>query len=783
MKIPTPTKFSTPEHIEQLTWIMRLADLPRATNRVVLNRTYNGEPPFDPATAEENNVEVNRNFLEGTGILTDARTQWNSNFLGPGNLFNVQLDSGPVHKKTEWSATITRHINRLLKRSPAMQSNIRETGAGVLLHGIGPSTWQDRRSPIPKVIPISSLMIPSETDLDFENLEYFAIFRELTPTQLYDKTHGPKVDPGWNMRLVMQEIGFVIEQVQKETNATAFQFMPERTEEIIKQDVGFWGSDAVPTIDYWDFYYRETETGDKWCRKIFLDWQSGGREVALEGKHAPKDSPNRIKDLGGQWLYDSGKRVYARSWAEIIHCNFGDCSCVAPFKYHSTRSLGWMNWGIVDIDNRLQCKSTEQAFSDLMWIFRVASQGDFNRIKKADFYHMSVIPQGIDWVKGNERFQPNPEFIRMVLEKNRQMLASNSTSYTRAQERQDTQKEKTATQVMAEVNANNTMVSGVMNLAKIYETSKYREISRRLCLKHNPDPLAKKFVKACLDDGVPRDMLDTEKWDIEPERAMGSGSKTVQMAIVQYLNSVRQFLGPEAQRKVDNIGIRTMTDDAAMAEDLAPIKGQKPISKSSHDAGLATGSLMLGLQFEPMPQMIYEDYVVVWIRDMGTIIKQIQATDNMGTQEQIAGLKNMGAHVSKFLQIMSQDDESKDKVRQYADLLGQLGNVIKGFEQRLQQKMQAGNGSEANGEMAKVQSQIQKDQMVGQAKIQATQEKAALQQAQKQASFELSEQRKDRELEAQIQRDTTTEIMQTAADIRKQGRDAIEKENQASTTE
>jgi len=174
---------------------MRLADLPRAENRVVLNRTYNGEPPFNQETAEENNVEVNRNFLEGTGNLTDARTQWNANFLKPGDIFSVRLDSGPVHKKAEWSATITKHINRALKRSIDMISQARETGAGVLLHGIGPSVWQDRRSPIPKVIPISSLMIPSETDIDFSNLEYFAIFRQATVSQLYELT--PARMPGW----------------------------------------------------------------------------------------------------------------------------------------------------------------------------------------------------------------------------------------------------------------------------------------------------------------------------------------------------------------------------------------------------------------------------------------------------------------------------------------------------------------------------------------------------------------------------------------------------------
>lgn len=780
MRLKTPDKFSDPQHAESLVWNMRLADLPRSENRVVLNRTYNGEPPFDLATAEENNIEVNRNFLEGTGNLTDARTQWNANFLKPGDLFTIRLDDGPAHKRAEWSTIITKNLNRCLKRDIRMITQARETGAGVLLHGIGPSTWEDRRTPIPKVMPISSLMIPSETDIDFSNLEYFAIFREMTPTQLYEKTHGPKVDPGWNMPLVMQEIAFAMEQVQKQTNATAFQFMPERVEELIKQDIGFWGSDAVPTIDYWDFYYRDKDAGC-WYRKIFLDWESGGRQVPLTKGYAPKDSPGKDKEGKGQWLYDCGKRKYANSWQEIIHCNFGDCSCVAPFKYHSVRSLGWMIWGIVDIGNRLQCKMTEQAFSDLMWFFRVASQNDFNRIKKANFLQMGVIPQGIDWVKGNERFQPATDFIQMVLEKNRSLMAAHSSAYTRNAERNNMARDKTATEVMAEVNSINTMVGGVMNMASTYENFKYRETSRRACIPHNPDALAKKFKLACLQEGVPIEMLNVDKWDIEPERAMGAGNKTIQMAIVQYLNQVRQNLGPQAQRRVDNIGILTMTEDPTLAEDLAPVENLDVVSKSTHDAELTTERLMGGLQLTPTPQMIYEDYVVVWLRDMGTIVQQIQARDNMGTPEQIMGLQNMAQHVQKFLEIMSQSPEARPKVRQYGDLLGQLMNVVKGFAQRQAEKAKAGNGNGMDPELMKTQSEIQARQMETQAKNQATAEKSALQQAQKQTSFEMQEQRKDRELAAQIQRDNVTEVMQTAADIRKQGRDAIEAEQATST--
>ncbi len=783
---------------------MRLAESVRAESRDILNRTYNGDPPFDQETAEENNIEVNRNFLEGTGLLTDARTQWNNNFLKPGDWATIKVDCKQPHKRTEYSTEITKRWNRELRKSLPMIMQARETGATLLLHGPSPTYWQNRRSPIPKALSLASLLIPSETDIDFSNLEYFCIFRETTPSQLWDLTHGPKVDPGWNIPLVENEINFIGNQTQKMLNMTAYVWMPERITELMKQDGGFWGSDAVPTIDFWDFYYRERD-GECWYRKSFLDWGSGNREVSMSaGSPAPDYVGKGDKDEP-QWLYDGGKRKYADSWGEIIHCNFGDCSCVAPFKYHSVRSLGWMNWGIVEINNRLQSKMTEQAFSDLMWFFRVASGNDFNRLKKANFLQMGVIPQGIEWVKGNERFNPNPAFIELVLEKNRQLLASNSSSFTRtAEQSNSSNKEKTATQVMAEVNSINTMVSGVMGLAYTFETFKYQEIARRFCIPNNPDAMVQRFRKGCIvDAGIPAEYLDIERWEIEADRAMGAGNKTVQMAIVQYLNSIRANLGPDAQRQVDHDGILIVTEDAAMAEDLAPVAGQQPIGRSAHDAELATERLMRGLPFTPTPQMVYEDYVQVWIRDMGLIVKQIQAIDHMGTPEEILGLNNMAGTISSkystspnpspgFLEIMSQSPEGAQKSRQYSDLLGKLMNVVKGFSQRLAQQAKASNGTaresvainykdapsdiqrqmeaaagfqpsqdptaQINPNLVKAQHDIQTKDAKHKQALAAQADKTA----QGQAAFELDQQNRDRETSAQIRRDNAS----AAADIR-----------------
>lgn len=235
---------------------------------------------------------------------------------------------------------------------------------------------------------------------------------------------------------------------------------------------------------------------------------------------------------------------------------------------------------------------------------------------------------------------------------------------------------------------------------------------------------------------------------------MGGGNKTLEMAQVQFLQQMRKNLGPDAQRKVDHIAIEAATDDAQLAADLAPTD-TKPISNSMHDAQLATDRLLRGLPFAERADMVYEDYVKVWLSDLATLLHgYIGQGAAMPTPEQLAGFGNMIQHIGKFLEIMGQDDSEKEKVTEYKHGLSKLENLIKGIQQRMVQAMRAqakGNGA-AGGPDPKDIAKAQV--MVAQArtKQQITQESHAQRTAQRQIAFEMEEQRKDREHRGEMAR-------------------------------
>lgn len=744
-------RFDSAARCEEIIWMMRLADEPRAADRTVLLKLYNGSPPFSEEQAEENQIQVNINDLAGTNLISAARRQWNNAFLKPSNFFTARPDFGPGHKRSEWGNIFTRHANRLLKRNRRMVGQVRATGAQTMLYGVGPVNWTTRRGVVPTPLPMGSLMIPSETEIDdFDNLSYFAVFREWTPSMLYEMTHGPKVDPGWNMKLVQAQFDYLKDQLYKSPNSLAYQWMPERIEELIKQDKGYMGTDAVPTCDVWDFYFREAQDDGKgWYRRIILDWNAGTELSTMPASR-------NLVDGKSEFLYSSGNRKYANSVNEILHCQFGDCSVYAPFKYHSIRSLGWMLWGVCDLENRMHCKFSEAIFEQLMWFFQTAGNQDLIRLKKANFEHMGVIPQGIRFLTADERFTPNANLMQMAFARNRQLMSDSATSYTQGYDTGTGDKNRTATETMAIVNASQSLASGILEMAYTYETFKYREMCRRLCIKNSTDPLARQFRLNCLKDGIPENMLDVDKWSIEAEQVVGGGNKTLQMATVGFLNSIRKNLPPQGQRMVDHISVEAATDQPDLAQEMAPLGENKPVSNSTHDAQLATQRIMAGLQFDAPKDAIYEDYVATWIGDLGNTLKKVFALGGMASPAEIMGMMALAQKTGEFLQVMDQNEDEREKVRQYQDALNHLNNHVKALAQRLQQSQgaqQQPGGNGAADKSAETQAKIQSQIILAQAKAKNAERAHAQKTQQRQISWQNEERRKDMQAQGQMQRE------------------------------
>lgn len=746
-------KFNSPELVNQAIWTMRLADVPRGTNRANVNRLMNGWPPYTEEERQANNVEINVNFLDAPQLLADSRRSYYNGFQAGNKFFTITTDYGPPYSRIKWGRIITRELARIMKGSRLYAECLDSQFAGTTLHGVGPAVWLDRDHWCPEEKGIEDVLIPGDTLRSLRNLDHFAVYYQYTAEQLWRLTHGPKVDPAWNMDMVESALDWAHGQTQSQLSYSDL-FSPEKVEERFKEDLGFYGTDSVPTIDFWKFFYHEDRKKQAgWRMKVVLD-TPGEYEI---GARAP--SKNKTGSDQDSWLYDPGDRVYADKIEELIHFQFGDLSAVSPFRYHSIRSLGWLIYSVCHLQNRLLCKYYESVIEHLNQYFR-GNESDKTRVTKVDLVNYGFVPDGLSFVRPEERWRIDGPLAQEAMNGLRQRLEYSAAQYRQGRD-MGVDKEKTATQVMAEVNSSMAMVGTMLMQAYRYQKYQYQEICRRFCRKGSSDPDVRSFRVRVLKEGVPEEALNVACWNVEPEKVMGGGNKTLQLAMADSLLQMRPILDPEAQKVVDRIVIATRTDNDDLADRLVP--EIKAPSASAQQASAMFATLMMGIKVPPATGVNHVDVIETLMGDMAQVLQRITASGGQTDPKELMGLQNVAQQVGLHLQILSQNKLERERVRKYGKELGQIMNLVKALAQQMVKAAQAkakqqGQGNGMDPQMvAKMQAEIIK----AQAKADIQRKSHAQRTAEREVQFDREEARKDRQTAADIQRENAKSMAET----------------------
>jgi len=738
---------------------MLLNAQPRSTNRARINLLFNGAPPYTPEEASTNHIATNVNFLEATDADHSARRQISNALTAADPLFTVNVDYGPVHKKAQWGSIITKALNRQLKNSAEYLDLLDGNGASVVLHGIGPSIWEDKERWLPCELGVEDILVPSNTLRSLRNLPFFAVYRSYTVNQLWNMTKGPRVDPGWNMEVVDAALKWIDEATGKlMTDNWKDQWYPEKMVERFKGDGGAYASDMVPTIDCYDFFFwHDNGKQSGWNRRIIIDaWGQPGVGQLAPNTKSPTDRRADTKFAKGKFLYNSGDRVYADKKEKIIHFQFGDASAVSPFRYHSIRSLGFLLYAVCHLQNRLKCKFNDATFEALMQYFRVNDPADRDRLQKIDLVHMGILPEGLQFVKPEERWKVDQALVSEAIGMNRQSIADHGASFTQDYDEEGGEGE-TATRTMAKVNSQASMVSSMVNMMYAREVFRNREICRRFCIKNSKDKDVRKFRVQCLKEGVPEEALNSECWDLQMNRVMGGGNKMLEVAIAEKLMAVRAAHPPEAQSEILRIYDAAITGNYKLANSLVPEMPQ--VSDTVHDTEQTFGTFLAGGDVRPRPGLNPVEVVQTMIELISGKVQEILQTDGMGTPQLVNGLSKAVVYTQAYIQQLEMDKTQKAIVKEFGDAIGQASNEIKAFTERQQQAAQA--AQESNGSLdPKDAAKIQATVITAQTKAQLASQSHAQRTAQRQLQFE-QQQKQDAEKHAlELQKDAAETAME-----------------------
>lgn len=484
----------------------------------------------------------------------------------------------------------------------------------------------------------------------------------------------------------------------------------------------------------------------------------------------PLPPKNRIGTDHSQFLYaPSDNRVYAPSIEQIIHFQFADASANAPFRYHSVRALGKLLYAVCHLQNRLRCSVNDAGFESLLQYFWATDEADKERIEKVDLQDMGVVPQGLRFVTQAERWKIDHNLVAMVQEQNESMMQESASQYREG--RNGGQKEgepKTATQVMAEVNAANALVGSMLMQAYCYHKFQGIEIARRFCLKNSKDPDVRKFRVNVLKAGVPEEALDSTRWEIEPERVLGNGNKTLEIAMADKLMAARPLHDPESQREILFLYDLANSDNPDLAQRLTPLEKGR-VSDSVSEATLMLPALMLGEKVPITKGFNPEEVCQTLLAGLGSVMQPFVQGAEQPTPRELRGMANVILAIGEWLGVLAGDQTKKELVKQLSDGLAQADAMLKKLAQQSAKQMPqaGGNGADAAKEAVKLQSA----QKMGQLKIQLAaqshaqrtagrdvQHRMQLLQEQERHDMEMKNKAADAKLEAGVK------IMQAAAD-------------------
>lgn len=680
------SNWSTPSKVLSTIQAGDSVEFIRSANRKRILDAANCVPPLSKEEAKKMGLTVCVNWGELATILTHAVSQMLSAFTANQYYFTVTMPQAPKEHQADWSSFITNEINRLMQESIEYYLLMRAKWSSVAKHGIGPMTWRTEDKWRPKFCALANLRIATDTYLDFSNLNWFAEKVPYTVAELLGEAINKNANNFWKKELVADILKNYKEQnFTDATNNVDWPTDMEKLASIVKQNGGFFGSNALPTIPLYHFYYEDAlpDGTKKWFMLVVPDNNvtKGGSEDAF--------------------LWKSDKPV-GSSWKELIHCQFGDLSFDDPPTFGGVRGLGFMLLDPTFYGNLTRCRAVQHLFDQFNILLRVTDSAEKARALIQEFADKKVLRAGISIVPAQERHQIKTELLEFVSAQMKQLQGEASSSYTQASD-SGTQKEQTAFETRVKAEQVNAMTSGIILTGSWFEDGANREICRRFCIKETTDPDVKKFRSRCVKYGIPEEWLNIEHWVVKTVTPIGMGNPTIAQAANAQLQQLAPKLSPQAQREINHESVLTLTKDPQRAARWAPIDAKETQSDATREAiGLFATLLIAAPGSVPQPQNNYIDQIEVLMPLMAGKIMLYTKRNNMANSEEAMGLSNVLTYIGQAVQALGQDEAQKERVKKYTDALGKLGNEVKALTQRGAAAAEAQQKQAQNGEAAKL---------------------------------------------------------------------------------
>lgn len=667
LKMPVPavrdgqTRMNDAMACKRLVQQLIIEDEPRSWRRAVAKGCLDRNSPYS-RMAPGFSWTCNVNFGQLEGLLDSMRSPYYALFSGAPTYCTFKTNYQPDNPdRSRWETSIAEKWTDMLNRWKQFRWHNKAKEFEMLFDGVGPIVFESPTDWRFTSIPARCVKVPkgAYSVLD-DRMPFVVVMRDYRVHELFDKISDNQAasDAGWNV----PEVKWAIQHACNRGAVAASG---------LRQDWEYW-QQRLRNFDYAVSY---SDADVIRCGMVFLkEYGKDGKPgrisvfiVTVDDLHSDDNSGKKPEGKSGFLYRNVGQYETYQEALNVYFQNTGDGT------WHSVIGAGLKAVKHIDIQNRLLCQTVNLAFLAATPIVIPATNQDKDAMELMLLGPIARMKAGSEFAQARLGADiQGPLAVNRTLENN---LAQNIGHYNqRSISREDGRGEQpTATQV--ELQASKEAALSTAQIDAYYDELDitYEEMFRRAM--REPDKESKRFVRECIEAGVPREALD-------------------QMCYVK-ANRLSGYPSPEQRRKVARegmgiIGMLPLSGKRNMLNEwICAWYGPDKITvfnpemeEPDMDAALAqieNGTMMQGVEPFIPPEannavhlQIHLEFAAQQMEPLRAAMEEEGQIDPAAMEEAYRYINVLGPHCQAHLDALASDPSAKS---QHAQFKVALGNV------------------------------------------------------------------------------------------------------------
>lgn len=652
-------------------------DRERSHYRALVDGMLDGNPPFNSAQLKRlgQGYRANLNFREGEGVLNSAKTPYYDLLSEVQSLIQINCMPPDVdpYRADRFARIIAQHYTTMVRSWDGWDFQMQLSQRQMLAHGVGPCVWENEKDWKFRALQNGMVFVPDRQLASVPELEVIIIRQSYSISSLWKKVANKKAAKlaGWNVREAIRAMSNARPKTDDEPNAIS----PEQFQRRMRVADLYEGVRSS-TVSVFHVYVRE-----------FDDSITHG--IVCEDGDAK------------EWLFR--KRNAAENFSEVIVPFFYD---VGTGEWHSIIGLGKKIFPHVEVSTRLHCQMIDNAFIGSSIMLQQQNEEDTERTQLMQLGPLSIIPPGYSIQPGTIFADlQGPLAVRNALSES---LVNNTGSYRmRATPPAQSQgNPRTATEVQAEESTRSYLGKG--DIARYYQGLDllHREMFKR-ALK-GPDEDSKLFLKRCVADGVPEEVIKSFKqfYDVYATRAIGQGSSFQRQQSIRELYSLMGVLDDKGKKNVVEDYVASLVGQTKVDRYITPAELADEITDQEAFATLENAALKAGAPVLVTSTQSHTRHAQVHLKAGVDAINAV--AQGAALEEVVPFLEGVGQHIAQHMQRLQGDPTRGQETSLLMQQFEQFGNIVDELKNRLVQK-QKGEAEQAAKAQAEAQQQAPPD--------------------------------------------------------------------------